>query len=465
MKFYNKWICRLLIVCVLTVSLSGCSLPWNQQDKENLQRTEEDVKPSSAAETEELSTEENLGEEDEEALFMLPVRYDYREEGRCPGVGSQGELGTCWAFATMMALESSLLPEEVYDFSEDHISLHNSFGMGQDMGGDYTMAMAYLLAWQGPVLEEEDPYGDGESPEGLIPAKHVQEIRILDDRDFDAIKRSVYFHGGVQTSLYIALDEVENESQSHYYREDTCAYCYDGNQMPNHDIVIVGWDDTYPRENFSFDTGRDGAFLCMNSWGTAFGDDGLFYVSYADVNIGAHSLVYTGIEPADNYGRIYQTDLCGWLGQLGYGDEEAYFANVYTASGRERVEAAGFYAAGPDSEYQVYIIKNVGQAEELALGEPVASGRFKYAGYYTVKLNGPVDIDAGERFAVAVHIKTPGAVHPVAIEYQSDSSELMTQVDLTDGEGYISADGKRWSSTEREQSSNVCLKAYTGCGY
>ena len=45
------------------------------------------------------------------------------------------------------------------------------------------MAMAYLLAWKGPVLEEQDPYGDGMSPEGLEPVCHVQEIRILPEKE------------------------------------------------------------------------------------------------------------------------------------------------------------------------------------------------------------------------------------------------------------------------------------------
>lgn len=39
----------------------------------------------------------------------------------------------------------------------------------QNAGGEYTMSMAYLLAWQVPVLEEQDPYGDGYSPRRFKP--------------------------------------------------------------------------------------------------------------------------------------------------------------------------------------------------------------------------------------------------------------------------------------------------------
>ena len=65
------------------------------------------------------------------------------------------------------------------------------------------MAMAYLLAWQGPVPETEDPYGDSTSPDGLEPVCHVQEIRILQEKDYDAVKRAVLRYGGVQTSIYL----------------------------------------------------------------------------------------------------------------------------------------------------------------------------------------------------------------------------------------------------------------------
>ena len=47
----------------------------------------------------------------ESSSAPLPASYDYRKEGRAPRIGNQGELGTCWAFASLTALSSSLLPE------------------------------------------------------------------------------------------------------------------------------------------------------------------------------------------------------------------------------------------------------------------------------------------------------------------------------------------------------------------
>ena len=87
------------------------------------------------------------------------------------------------------------------------------FWISQNSGGDYSMAMAYLLAWQGPVSEEDDPYGDSTSPDGLAPVCHVQEIRILPERNYDAVKRAVYLYGGVQTSLYLPSENRVSDEE------------------------------------------------------------------------------------------------------------------------------------------------------------------------------------------------------------------------------------------------------------
>lgn len=389
----------------------------------------------------------------------LPSAYDYRKTGRAPQIGNQGSLGTCWAFASLKALESSLLPGKSLELSVDHMTLHNSFSMSQDAGGEYTMSMAYLLAWQGPVLESEDPYGDGYSPDGLKPCLHVQDIQILPAKDYEAIKQAVYRYGGVQSSLYTSMRNYQSESV--YYNRTTNSYCYIGDEKPNHDSVIIGWDDNYSKDNFNMGLEGDGAFICTNSWGEDFGDQGYFYVSYYDTNIGVHNIVYTGVEPADNYDHNYQSDLCGWVGQIGYGRDSAWFANAYTAGKGENLEAAGFYATDQNTDYELYVARHLGEKADQTFGQrvKVAEGRLRYAGFYTIPLDQKIVLDDDEKFAIIVKITTPGTVHPVAIEY--DAGDGMAEIDLSDGEGYLSFDGDKWEHVEETQKCNVCLKAYT----
>lgn len=437
------------VVLVLCLTAAGCG---------SSRQTGEGESPGPGQVQEEMPGQEVMPRFFGWEETALPEFYDGRQEGRVPPVRDQGNLGTCWAFASLTALEAALMPQEQLEFSVDHMTLHNSFSLPQDAGGEYSMSMAYLLAWQGPVLEEQDPYGDGISPDGLSPCKHVQEIQILPRKDYEAVKRAVYLAGGVQSSLYTDMTETQRDSR--YYSEAFNSYCYEGQEKPNHDSVIIGWDDHFPRENFNVEPEGDGAFLCTNSWGAGFGDEGVFYVSYYDPNIGASGIVYTGVEPADNYDRLCQADLCGWMGQIGYGEETAWFANAYETKGQERLLAAGFYATREQTSYELYVARHLEREGTAALSYPVYAGcgKMEYEGFYTVPLDFGVDLDAGEKFAIMVKITTPGAVHPAAIEY--DGGNGIAQVDLTDGEGYLSSDGVNWERVEDTMNCNLCLKAY-----
>lgn len=388
---------------------------------------------------------------------IIPTRYDLREKGRAATVRNQGSYGTCWAFAALGALESSMLPEERALYSPDHMTLCNGFNLTQYDGGEYTMGMAYLAAWKGPVYEADDPYGDEKTDETLTAVKHVQEMQVINGKDYEKIKEAVFKYGGVQTSIYNALRS--SRSKSPYYNKETNAYCYIGTAKPNHDVVIIGWDDNYPKENFSVDLEGDGAFICQNSWGEDFGENGVFYISYYDTNIGTHNVVYTRVEDTDNYDNIYQSDLCGWIGQLGYNKDSIYGANVYTAAGDEELVAAGFYATGKDSQYELYVVRDFEDEASFDNMIPVASGKLSNAGYYTVDFNKGIFLEAGERYAIVLHIITPDSVHPMAIEYAAD--EFTKDVILDDGESYISANGKSWDLASSVEECNLCIKAFS----
>ena len=388
----------------------------------------------------------------------LPASYDLREKYRISAIRNQGRYGTCWAFGALTAMESALLPEASYTFSVDHMSMCNSFNVNQYDGGEYTMGMAYLAAWQGPVYEKDDPYGDGVTDEELEAVKHVQEMRIIASKDIAAIKEAVFKYGGVQTSLYSSLRSAS--SYSMYYNRETSSYCYIGTAKPNHEVVIIGWDDNYSKDNFSIPLEGDGAFICQNSWGEGFGEDGVFYVSYYDTNIGTHNVVYTRIDNVDNYDNIYQSDLCGWVGKMGYDKESMYGANVFTAEENEDVVAASFYAVGPDTEYKVYIVDNFVNENSFEKKKLVAEGVLKNAGYYTIDFEEEIPVKAGQKYAVVVYVNTPGSSHPMAIEYDT-GNKFLADILLDDGEGYISYTGNQFINVKEKQNCNLCIKAFT----
>lgn len=108
------------------------------------------------------------------------------------------------------------------------MSMSNSFHANQYDGGEYTMGMAYLAAWQGPVYEKDDPYGDGVTDDSLKAMRHVQEMQVIDGKDYEGIKEAVFKYGGVESSLYSTIRSSQGSSV--YYNQNTSAYCYIGTE-------------------------------------------------------------------------------------------------------------------------------------------------------------------------------------------------------------------------------------------
>ena len=398
-------------------------------------------------------------------VHSVPGFFDLRTLGKLSPMEDQGQYGTCWAFAAMGSLESSLLPSDPEVFSEDNLVLNAGFDPDPyDGGGNSLMASADLARWAGPVSSIEDAYGDSSTPSGLTAEKHVQDVLYLPSRggplDNDTIKQSLMGYGAVYTTLY-ADTGMCGSTTSPAYDAATASYCYSGSAAPNHAVDIVGWDDSYSRDNFSTRPQGDGAFIVRNSWGTHWGDAGYFYVSYYDARIGYQgapacdedaNAVFCDAEPTGNFSGIYQHDPLGWTSSDGYGTDTAWFANDFTARDSDQLAAVGFYAAEPNSTYTVYTDPNTDASPTMTVA---ASGSFPAAGYHTVTLDSPQQLTAGKQFDVAVKLTTPGYHYPVPVE---TSIAGYSSAATTSGESFTSANGRTWDNLT---DADACLKAFT----
>lgn len=393
-----------------------------------------------------------------DSKWELPSKWDNRLIGRTASIKNQGDLGTCWAFAALGGLETLWLPQEIESFSVDHMTMNHGFSAAVEEGGNFTMALAYLAGWRGPVWEADDPYADGMTNSDAPVRGHLQEAQLLKD-DRYAIKEAVLRNGSVQSSLYVDEALLYQGQSTEYYREDRFAYYYDGEVQYNHDVLIIGWDDAYSRENFAKEPAGDGAFICQNSWGESFGDNGFFYVSYYDTAVAQNTLTYSRLDKPGVYDRIYQHDELGWTGQMGYEDETAWGANVFTAKEQEQLAAVSFYTTEDFTDYQIYVDTEV-EVDGFRHRRLAAEGVKRHAGYYTVDLEQPVALEAGESFAILICITTPGAEMPLAAEYYQPGSKG-GNVKIGDGESYISKDGVIWQDAGTKLQCNLCLKAFT----
>lgn len=334
----------------------------------------------------------------------VPAQYDLRSSGYVTPIRNQGQIGSCWTFSAYGSLESVEKKKDgqTFDFSEINMATHNGI-VDANSGGNNQIAAAYLVAWKGAVMESDDPYPYPAYPENIevrngIPAKyHVQDIIFLPSRttstDNLEIKNAIMNYGAVSTSYYSETSYYKNNGKTSYY--------FPEKHIGNHAITIIGWDDNFSPSNFTKEPPGPGAFLCRNSWGDYWGDNGYFYISYYDPNFGYDSnAVFNGVESANNYKNLYSYS--DKMVNKGFANQQ-YSGNKYTAINDDIISAVGFYTFEQNVSYQVYVEKVVGgnipNPNNLA-----ASGSFSQAGYHTIKLNNKLKLYKGDQFMVWIKI-------------------------------------------------------------
>jgi C1A family cysteine protease len=200
-----------------------------------------------------------------------PPSWDWREMGGVSAVKNQAGCGSCAIFAGTAALESVLLISESveYDLSEQQILSCRTFGYG--CGGTW-----YSWAWEywrenGAVLETCMPY---QASDTIPCADGPCEIYATNGgwvdvpNDVEAIKQQVMISPVATT--FTVYDDFYSYGGGCYEHVDT--------DPINHAVIIIGWDDTM--------CGGEGAWLCKNSWGPAWGLDGFFWIKYGTCRIG-----------------------------------------------------------------------------------------------------------------------------------------------------------------------------------
>ena len=409
----------------------------------------------------------------------LPRQYDLRRYGWTTPAKVQS-YNNCWAYSACASLESTYLRQTgtALDLSETHLAWFSangtpSFTRTFYTGGYDNIAVAMLARWSGVVLERDAPEGQqpGGSADSYSNRLHLENAFFLGlqfNSEFlrptqEVMKRLVHEYGGVSVGICMASEGGSGK----FYEAANNAWYYNGTRTrPDHAVLLVGWDDDYPRSNFRADNrpASDGAWLARNHRGTDFGDQGFFWVSYEDVSFGDGTAYLAG--EAGNFDRNYGYDELGWCRSFGDGGSESvWLANVFTSGpSKESLEAVSFYTTASGAEYEIAIYTDLSDRAVPSSGAVVSSqrGDCDFAGYHTIRLASPVTLPAGSVFSVVLEMTTPGYRYPGAAEQvvagYSDNATAKA------GESFISSDGHDWRDAKVEMNANVCVRAFTSLG-
>lgn len=223
----------------------------------------------------------------------------------------------------------------------------------------------------------------------------------------------------------------QTSGQAKYLNQKTWAhYTYD-NANPNHAVTIVGYDNSYSKENFgggdaSKQPEADGAWLVKNSWGAnteSFPNDGTwgivdengintgyFWLSYYDKSVCLfESFDFDTSKTSDS--NEYYIDQYDYLPEVttvqNMSDKPLYSANIFTASENILINTVSCATYHPNSKvtYQIYLLDN----EATTPTDPNHSQlvytfdeTYEYGGYHRTKIDEAdcIALRANQRYSI-----------------------------------------------------------------
>ena len=237
-----------------------------------------------------------------------PDTYDLRDKIDIE-VEDQGGFGLCWDFAFTKALETTYAMKygenvNLAEMYPDYMTYIENRGTRYELhsGGD---AYDYYneIIRSGICSEEELPYDEENEYEYEDVKNTKKEVLPLSVVSIDGnliklnrtkkeiikvIKEHLSSYGGVSAAAYFSQELYDDEDYTFFLP----AYCREDGTT-SHELTIIGWDDNFPKEKFKreaiarggntkieVEPEEDGAWIVLNSWGTEYGDNGIFYLSY-----------------------------------------------------------------------------------------------------------------------------------------------------------------------------------------
>ena len=463
----------------------------------------------------------------------LGTSYNLKDEITLK-VKNQEKTNRCWAFSLSSVLETTIAKMTkgvTYKyFSPIHMDywVTNNSNTEFNSGGNSALGFAYYTGGAGPIDDSEELTAYIEANYTKYPDTYINGIKreyqvnkytrfptidktYQDDGTIkytdgttngeysndditkirNLVKEHIQKYGAVTSYTYAGTSSFFGGSDFiNYYDESNHSYFYKGSTKANHQITIVGWDDTFSKDKFKVTPPSDGAWIVLNSWGDEVLDKGYYYISYYDKWIEYEMIGVNEISDLD-YSNIYQYDELGYSGSLQYKTKELHLGNIFdkkenNSNKTEYLTQVSFYLqqmTNVDIYYAKWDKTNKKILGEKQLIKSLKASEISENGfftYYTYKLNEDEYIKIDDSFTIIIKYYYPDGKEdiinmPLEIYYEGlfDQTNTSWKNVTSNGEGgYFSADGTTWKDineievkslfvTYHMENADLCIKAFT----
>lgn len=414
---------------------------------------------------------------------LIINKYDPRTLNKMTSVKDQGLYEVCWAFAGIATLESYLKLHDLgdYDLSEEHIRFwatinEKGYGWNREAkdGGPTQIVPGYFASSEGPKLEEDIPYNSNIT-DSLYKYNTVVDVTdiIYTDNNKEDVKKYILENGAVESCYYDDRQYLNNNS--YYFGGDPSTYV-------NHAISIVGWDDSYSKDNFKDGDKpeEDGAWLIKNSWGTRQYDDGYMWISYEDKILlsGKNGNLNYSIKKANIINKYdkkkYQHDEYGAQANCNFTSgnnkvDTLYFANVFNFEEEYRVlDSVMFMTPGVGDKYSIFYEEMTGDNPSNDENEMILlkEGIVEFSGYMTIDVP-KIKVKQGKG---AIIVKIEDSIYEkgasigceARVSYINDN-KVAYEPSANEGESYVmtSSEVQDMNGTEMKNSINYSPKNFS----